>query len=243
MKKKLESVQKVVDSDTTEKSPKQALLTISSKISKDFKPKNQRQTQFTKLIEEKEITVCYGPAGTGKSFLSTLVALKLISQSDSKYRKIIIIAPAVEADEKLGFLPGDIHEKLAPYIKSTLELMYKVAGKRRIDKLVECEMIEIQSLAFLRGANIDHSIVILEESQNTTKRQMKTFLTRIGENSKFIISGDIEQSDRFRDGKDSGLYYIINQLHPLKEIGFFEFLKEDIVRNPIIGKILGLWVD
>lgn len=202
----------------------------------EFKTENQEK--FWNLIGEKEMIFCSGPAGTGKSFLSLAKALQIFSKERKKYRKIIIVKPAVEADEKLGYLPGSMEEKLEPYIYSTKYILEKLLGKPKIDNLFSKGKIEIMALAFMRGINIDNSILIFEEAQNCTPRQMKTLLTRIGENSKFIISGDHEQSDRYKDMKESGLYFAMNKLKNIPEIGVFEFEPTDIVRNPLVGKIL-----
>ncbi|MFA5152343.1 MAG: PhoH family protein [Clostridia bacterium] len=194
------------------------------------------QEKLWNLIDEHEIVMISGPAGTGKSHISVAKAIELIATK--KYKRIIIIKPVVEADEHLGFLPGDVDEKLTPYTFSTYYLFEKILGKRRMEALEENEHLVVMALAYLRGVNIDNSVLIFEEAQNCTPKQMKTLLTRIGENSKFIISGDLEQSDRYKFEKDSGLYIAIEKLKDLLEIGTFEFTQADIVRNPIIGKIL-----
>lgn len=200
--------------------------------------KTEAQGRFWSLINEKEITFCVGPSGTGKSYLSVAKAVDLLFTKENGYREIIIIKPVVEADEKLGALPGDLEEKLSPYTDSTFYLFEKLIGKRKLERLVEKGFIKQKALAFLRGANVDNAVVIFEEAQNCTARQMKTLLTRIGYNAKFIINGDLDQSDRYKSGRDSGLYYAIEKLGDLNEVGVFEFSKEDIVRNPLIGKIL-----
>jgi len=202
----------------------------------EFRTENQQK--FWNLIGDKEITFCSGPAGTGKSFISLAKALQIFSKERKKYRKIIIVKPAVEADEKLGYLPGSMEEKLEPYIYSTKYVLEKILGKAKIEHLFSKGKIEIMALAFMRGINIDNAILIFEEAQNCTPRQMKTLLTRIGENCKFIISGDHEQSDRYKDIKESGLYFAVNKLKNIPEIGIFEFESSDIVRNPLVGKIL-----
>lgn len=211
----------------------------SIKIRKlNIKFRNESQEKFWAIMDEKEITLCAGPAGTGKTYLSIAKSLDLISREGSKYKRIILIKPVVEADEKLGALPGSVEEKLEPYTFSMFYIYEKILGKRKLERLIERGTIQVMALAYLRGMNIDDSIVIFEEAQNSTKRQMKTLLTRIGENSKFIVNGDYEQSDRFKESKDSGLYFAINKLADMPQIGVFEFDIEDIVRNPIIGDIL-----
>lgn len=215
---------------------KQFLKTIIGDI--NFKPKNTRQKEFYDLMEEKEIVICTGPAGVGKSYLTALKALELLANPNNEYYKIVITTPAVEADEKLGYLPGDVLEKMAPYTYSTLYLFEKIIGKKHVQTLMESECIMIMPLGYMRGINVDHSILIAEEFQNSTKRQTKTLLTRIGFRSKFIISGDLEQSDRYRDTTETGLYDAMNRLKNISGIGMFNFTEEDVVRNPLIGKIL-----
>jgi len=215
---------------------KQFLKTIIGDI--NFKPKNTRQKDFYDLMEEKEIVICTGPAGVGKSYLTALKALELLANPNNEYYKIVITTPAVEADEKLGFLPGDVLEKMAPYTYSTLYLFEKIIGKKHVQTLMESEFIMIMPLGYMRGINVDNSILIAEEFQNSTKRQTKTLLTRIGFKSKFIISGDLEQSDRYRDVAETGLYDAMNRLKNIDKIGMCSFTEEDVVRNTLIGKIL-----
>lgn len=215
---------------------KQFLKTIIGDI--NFKPKNTKQKEFYDLMEKKEIVICTGPAGVGKSYLTALKALELLANPNNEYYKIVITTPAVEADEKLGYLPGDVLEKMAPYTYSTLYLFEKIIGKKHVQTLMENESIIIMPLGYMRGINVDHSILIAEEFQNSTKRQTKTLLTRIGFKSKFIISGDLEQSDRYRDTTETGLYDAMNRLKNIDKIGMFNFNEEDVVRNPLIGKIL-----
>jgi len=200
--------------------------------------RSDRQKEFWELISKKEITLCSGPAGTGKSYISLAKALQIFSKERRIYKKIIVVKPVVEADEKLGYLPGSVEEKLEPYVYSTKYILEKILGKARIDNLFLKGKLEVMALAYMRGINIDNAIVVCEEAQNMTPKQMKTLLTRIGENSKFIISGDHEQSDRYRKPTDSGLYFAMNKLKNIPDIGIIEFEQSDIVRNPIIGKIL-----
>lgn len=208
-----------------------------------FKPKNDHQQQFCDLIEEKEIVICSGPAGVGKSMLSVAKALDLLRTPNNEYYKIIVCTPAVEAGESIGFLPGDINQKMEPYIFSTLYLVEKLVGKETLKNLMGRDIIEIFPLAYMRGINIDNCIVIAEEFQNATPGQVKTLLTRIGDDSKFIISGDLEQSDRYKNSKDSGLADALNRLNGVQEIGIFKFSQSDIVRNKIISIILDKYKD
>lgn len=203
-----------------------------------LKCKNKTQKDFANLITDYEIVIASGPAGVGKSYVAIARAIELLQNKTNTYEKIIIAKPAVEADEKHGFMPGDMREKMEPHISSSLDIIDKIIGKKARLQLEEAEIILIQPLAFLRGKSIDNSIVIVEEAQNMSPRQMKTLLTRIGNNSKFVISGDLDQSDRFRNVEDSGLYDAIHRHKNVKEIGFHVFSVNDIVRNPIITKIL-----
>jgi phosphate starvation-inducible PhoH-like protein len=165
-------------------------------------------------------------------------ALDLLSDPTTPYEKIIIVRPAVEAEEKLGSLPGNVEEKLDPYIFPSYYLMNKIIGKEAREKLKHIDVIEVFALAYMRGMNIDNSILIFEEAQNSTPNQMKLLLTRIGFNSKFFISGDLEQTDRYKDKKQSGLWDAIEKFKELHDVGVFEFDKQDVVRNPLISKIL-----
>ncbi|HLP82095.1 MAG TPA: PhoH family protein, partial [Nitrosomonas sp.] len=192
-----------------------------------------------------QITFCTGAAGTGKSHISVLKAIDMLFTG--QVDKIFITTPVVEADEKLGFLPGGVDEKLDPYTYSTMYLFEKILPKRKVELLKERGAIKIMPLAYMRGINIDNAVVIAEEMQNCTPRQMKTFLTRIGSNAKFIISGDLEQQDRYHANQKNtnGLYDAMQKFSraEYKDIGVFQFDNEDIVRNPLIAKILEQYKD
>lgn len=205
----------------------------------DLKCKNSTQKDLIKLINEKEIVIAAGPAGVGKSYITIARALELLKNNSNQYNKIIISKPAVEAEEKHGFLPGDMREKMEPFISSSLDIFDKIIGKANRMQLEELGYLEVQPLAYIRGKSIDNTILIMEEAQNMSPSQMKTLLTRIGESSKFIISGDLDQSDKYKDVSQSGLYDALNRHRNISEIGFIEFSDKDIVRNPVISKILG----
>ena len=210
---------------------------IKRKTKDKFLTTNQKKYYDT-LIES-EITICSGPAGVGKSYITMKAALDLLADPETPYEKIIIVRPAVEAEEKLGSLPGNVEEKLDPYIFPSYYLMNKIIGKESREKLKDADIIEVFALAFMRGMNIDNSILIFEEGQNATPSQMKLLLTRIGFNSKFFISGDVEQSDKFKNKTHSGLWDAIEKFRDDKDISVFEFKdKKDIVRNPLISRIL-----
>jgi len=199
---------------------------------------SEGQRHYFELLENKEITICTGPAGVGKSYIAMNAAVQLLLDPSNSYEKIIIVRPAVEAEEKLGALPGNVEEKLDPYIFPSYYLLNKIIGKDSREKLKEYDIIEVFALAYMRGMNIDNSILIFEEAQNCTPKQMKLLLTRIGFNSKFFISGDLEQTDRYKDKTHSGLWDAIERLKDLDNIGIYQFDNKDIIRNPIITKIL-----
>lgn len=208
------------------KKPKEKFLTNSQK-------------EYWDILGENEITICIGPAGVGKSYIAMKKAVDLLYDDKNKYEKIIIVRPAVEAEEKLGSLPGDLEQKLDPYIYPSYYLLNKIIGKQARERLKNEEFIEVGALAYMRGWNVDNTILIFEEAQNATIGQMKLLLTRIGFNSKFFISGDLEQSDKFKNIEHSGLYDAKKRMSGLPNIGIYEFKNpKDIVRNPLISQIL-----
>ena len=175
---------------------------------------------------------------THNSYIAMKKAVDLLWDETNKYEKIIIVRPAVEAEEHLGSLPGGIEEKLDPYIYPSYYLLNKIIGKDAREKLKDCGIIEVAALAYMRGWNVDNTILVFEEAQNATPSQIKLLITRIGFNSKFFISGDLEQSDKFKDKTKSGLFDAKKRLSEIKGIGLYEFSNHDIVRNPIISEIL-----
>jgi phosphate starvation-inducible PhoH-like protein len=210
---------------------------IKKKTKQKFLTVNQKKYYDT-LIDS-EITICSGPAGVGKSYITMKAAIDLISDPETPYEKIIIVRPAVEAEEKLGSLPGNVEEKLDPYIFPSYYLLNKIIGKETREQLKDYGIIEVFALAFMRGMNIDNSILIFEEGQNSTPSQMKLLLTRIGFNSKFFISGDVEQSDKFKNKTHSGLWDALEKFRNDNDISVFEFTDDkDIIRNKLISKIL-----
>ena len=215
---------------------KQRIREIIKRPKEKFLTKSQEE--YWNILNENQITLCFGPAGVGKSYIAMKKAVDLLWDDDNKYEKIIIVRPAVEAEEKLGSLPGGLEEKLDPYIYPSYYLLNKIIGKDARERLKDEGYIEVAALAYMRGWNVDNTILVFEEAQNATPAQIKLLLTRIGFSSKFFLSGDLEQSDKYKDKTKSGLYDAKKRLHDVKGIGIFEFGKEDIVRNPIIGEIL-----
>ncbi len=234
---------KKLSGSTTQKDdihPKNKKDLINSIIKRKTKQKflSENQKVYYNLLTNNQITICSGPAGVGKSYVAMKCAVDLLSDPLTPFEKIIIVRPAVEAEEKLGSLPGGVEEKLDPYIFPSYYLLNKIIGKEAREKLKEIEAIEVFALAYMRGMNIDNSILIFEEAQNSTPSQMKLLLTRIGFNSKFFISGDLEQFDRHKDRTQTGLYDALQRFDDVEDVAIFEFKPFDIVRNPLISKIL-----
>jgi len=203
----------------------------------DFRTKNQKS--FYRTIGRNDVTFCVGPAGCGKTFLATHYALKNLAQG--KYENMVITKPLVEVDgEKMGYLPGDIDEKTAPYMMSLYYNMEQIIGKQRLDVLRASGVVTVIPLAYMRGLTLTNSIVVLDEAQNATPSQIKTFLTRIGNGSKFIVNGDLMQSDIRRE---NGLEDSIKRFTGLKRVGFSRFVLEDVVRHPIVAELLERYKD
>ena len=224
------------------KTKKEVICSILKRKTKE-KFLSQSQKLYYDKLNNGEIIICSGPAGVGKSYIAMKAAVDLLADPTNNYEKIIIVRPAVEAEEKLGALPGNVEEKLDPYIFPSYYLLNKIIGKEVREKLKEIEVIEVFALAYMRGMNIDNSILIFEEAQNSTPNQMKLLLTRIGFNSKFFISGDLEQTDRYKDKKQSGLWDAIHRFQNMDNILTHVFGDEDVVRNPLITKILKKYED
>ena len=197
--------------------------------------RSDKQSDYIKALKENDITIALGPAGTGKSFLAVSVAVTLLMEK--KIEREILSRPAVEAGEKLGFLPGDMKEKVDPYLRPLYDALYELFGADKIDKKIETGEIEIAPLAFMRGRTLKNCFAILDEAQNATETQIKMFLTRIGENSKLVVNGDPSQVDLINKAH-SGLIKSKNILKYLKEIKIIEFDHNDVVRHPLVSKII-----
>ncbi len=205
---------------------------------KSIVPKNINQKRYLKFIQKNDIVFGIGPAGTGKTYLAVAAALKLLQ--DKAVEKVILTRPAVEAGEALGFLPGDLQEKLLPYLRPLYDAMYDMIGPEETARLMERQIIEIAPLAYMRGRTLSNAFIILDEAQNTTMEQMMMFLTRLGENSRMIVTGDITQIDLPRN-KKSGLKGAVEILDGIEGIKLFHFDAGDVVRHPLVTKIVNAY--
>lgn len=202
---------------------------------KQIKPKTHGQKQYVKAIEDNTIVLAIGPAGTGKTYLA--VAMAVSAFRNKEVNRIIITRPAVEAGEKLGFLPGDLQNKVDPYLRPLYDALHEIMGAETYQKYMEKGMIEVAPLAYMRGRTLDDSFIILDEAQNTTPEQMKMFLTRIGFGSKAVVTGDITQIDLPGD-KKSGLKEVVHILRDIKGIEFVFLNEKDVVRHELVQKII-----
>lgn len=198
-------------------------------------PRSPNQVKYVKAMFEKDIVFSIGPAGTGKTYLAVVMAVHFLRQR--MVEKIILTRPVVEAGEKLGYLPGDIQEKVNPYLRPIYDSLNDIMDRDEFFRLLERNVIEIAPLAFMRGRTLNNAFIILDEAQNTTIEQMKMFLTRIGFNTKSVITGDITQIDLSERGK-SGLIHALRILRNISEIEFIELTDEDVVRHPVVQKII-----
>ena len=202
---------------------------------KPLKPKTVGQKTYCEYIKNKTITIGVGPAGTGKTYLAVAMAVQAFRAGS--INRIILTRPAVEAGEKLGFLPGDLQQKVDPYLRPLYDALFDMLGSETYMKYIEKGSIEVAPLAYMRGRTLDDSFIILDEAQNTTPEQMKMFLTRLGFNSKMVITGDVTQID-LPDGKKSGLKDAMRVLKNIDDIGIFKFTEKDVVRHHLVQDIV-----
>jgi phosphate starvation-inducible PhoH-like protein len=208
---------------------------IGQAVRRVVSPRNMAQKLYLQAIHDMDIVFGVGPAGTGKTYLA--VAAAAAALNDKQIKRIVLCRPAVEAGERLGFLPGDIAEKINPYLRPLYDSLYDIIGFEKVEKLMERSVIEIAPLAFMRGRTLNDAFIILDEAQNTTPEQMKMFLTRLGFGSKAVVTGDITQVD-LPDGKKSGLREVRRILDGVEGLQFFDFTDRDVVRHPLVAKIV-----
>ncbi len=202
---------------------------------KSVVPRSKKQSEYLDALINEKIVISLGPAGTGKSYLAASVAVKMLMEK--KVERVILSRPAVEAGERLGFLPGDMKDKVDPYLRPLYDALYDLFGFEKIQKKIETGEIEIAPLAFMRGRTLKNSFAILDEAQNASLTQIKMFLTRIGENSKLVVNGDPSQIDLINKN-DSGLFKTKRILEEVKEVKFVEFDHNDVARHPLVAKIV-----
>jgi phosphate starvation-inducible PhoH-like protein len=217
--------------EATERSDELKVRTARGAI----RARGPNQTEYLNNVRNHDLTFGIGPAGTGKTYLAVACAVEAL-QSEA-VRRIVLVRPAVEAGERLGFLPGDLTQKVDPYLRPMYDALYEMMGFERVAKLIERNVIEIAPLAFMRGRSLNDSFVILDEAQNTTNEQMKMFLTRIGFGSKAVVTGDITQVD-LPNSKQSGLRTVIDILRGVRGIAFTMFTSRDVVRHPLVQRIV-----
>lgn len=215
-------------------SPTPALIRPDLRV----RPRTDGQQEYLNTIHRCEMTFAIGPAGTGKTYLAMAVAVSALL--NKQVRRLILTRPAVEAGENLGFLPGDLEEKVNPYLRPLYDALYSMVDMTRVQRLIEEQRIEVAPLAFMRGRTLDQAFVLLDEAQNTTTEQMKMFLTRLGQGSRAIITGDVTQCDLPR-GTRSGLAEAARILKPVPEIGMVHLTRKDVVRNPLVERIINAY--
>lgn len=201
----------------------------------EIRPRSPNQAKYVHNIFTHDINFGIGPAGTGKTFLAVAAAVHALEQE--KIRRILLVRPAVEAGERLGFLPGDLSQKIDPYLRPLYDALYEMLGFEKVAKLMERQVIEIASLAYMRGRTLNDAFIILDEGQNTTIEQMKMFLTRMGFSSTAVVTGDITQVD-LPKGRESGLRQVVTMLQNIPGISFTFFQSGDVVRHPVVQKII-----
>ncbi len=202
------------------------------------RPRTQGQQEYLEAIARHEMTFAIGPAGTGKTYLAMAVAVSHLM--NKKVKRLILTRPAVEAGENLGFLPGDLEEKISPYLRPLYDALYAMVDLTKVQRMIEEQRIEVAPLAFMRGRTLDHSFILLDEAQNTTSEQMKMFLTRLGQGSRAIVTGDVTQCDLPR-GTKSGLAEAARILKSVPEIGIVHLSRRDVVRHPLVERIISAY--
>ncbi len=209
---------------------------MKDRAGRPIRVKNYSQRQYVQMIKNNDLTFGIGPAGTGKTYLAVVMAVAALKRREVD--RLILTRPAVEAGESLGFLPGDLKEKVDPYLRPIYDALNSILGAEHVERLIERGVIEIAPLAYMRGRTLDKAFVILDEAQNTTRAQMKMFLTRLGFGSKMIVNGDASQIDLPKGHSQSGLVDAENRLKGLPHIAFVNFDANDVVRHPVVSEII-----
>jgi phosphate starvation-inducible PhoH-like protein len=209
-------------------------LTVQN-MGRFVRPRSDGQARYIQAMRESDVTLCVGPAGTGKSYLAVGMAVNLLRQGTAK--RIVLVRPAVEAGERLGYLPGDLREKINPYLRPLFDALNEMMEPEQVRRYIENDIIEIAPLAYMRGRTLNNAVIILDEGQNTSVPQMKMFLTRMGQNSKIIVTGDITQVDLPRTMR-SGLIDAVNRLRNIPRLAIVHLDQNDIVRHPLVQRIV-----
>ncbi len=222
-----------------DEAPEKTTKTVSIKLrNKQITARGRNQLQYIQRMQTHDINFGIGPAGTGKTYLAVAMAVKALEEG--QVRRLILARPAVEAGERLGFLPGDLSQKIDPYLRPLYDALYEMLGFDYVSKLIEKNIIEVAPLAFMRGRTLNEAFIILDEAQNTTKEQMKMFLTRLGFGSKAIVTGDITQTD-LPDKRHSGLNHVVEILKDVKGVSFTFFNQKDVVRHPLVQRVVAAY--
>ena len=225
----------VADASTTLRSVAEAGKQRSAGIKRAVQPRSLNQSRYVESIEQNDMVFGVGPAGTGKTYLAVAMAVAAINAK--QISRIVLVRPAVEAGERLGFLPGTLQEKIDPYLRPLYDALFDMLDIEKVDRMIERNIIEVAPLAFMRGRTLNDAFIILDEAQNTTTEQMKMFLTRLGNNSKAVITGDITQID-LPNPRKSGLVEAINILDGVAGVAFCHFEETDVVRHPLVQRIV-----
>ena len=203
-----------------------------------MRARGRRQADYLRAIQTHDINFAIGPAGTGKTYLAVACAVQALLEE--QVQRLVLVRPAVEAGEKLGFLPGDLAQKVDPYLRPIYDALYEMLSFEKVGKLIERQVIEIAPLAYMRGRTLNEAFIILDEAQNTTPEQMKMFLTRIGFGSTAVVTGDVTQID-LPPGKPSGLKHVLGVLKGVEGISFSQFTARDVVRHPLVERIVNAY--
>jgi len=235
-----ESNHELLDGDKQGKPEKETASAVIRTKRGMIRGRGPNQSHYIRNIQTNDLTFGIGPAGTGKTYLAVACAVEALERDE--VRRIILVRPAVEAGEKLGFLPGDLSQKVDPYLRPMYDALYEMLGFEKVDKLIEKNVIEVAPLAYMRGRTLNDSFIIMDEAQNTTVEQMKMFLTRLGFGSTAVVTGDITQID-LPKSQLSGLKHVINILQGVKEIRFSFFESKDVVRHSLVQRIVELYAE